>query len=246
MHSKTALLLGALTMSPLVLGAQSRGDGFLFGRPSATFTLRGGFASPTAGGDVFAFTSKQLTVGRGDFGSGAIGADLGVRVADRLELQFGASVTGRTVNSEFRDWVDNDNRPIEQQTSFRRTPLTAGLKYYLSSPGRTIGRLAWIPSKFTPFVAAGAGTMWFNFSQSGDFVDFKSLDVFRTNLKSKGWAPMAYGSGGVEYSLTPRIGLTSEARYERASGTMSRSSFEGFDRIDLSALTANVGLSFRF
>ena len=210
-----------------------------------TFTLRGGFASPTARSDVFDFSSKQLTVGKGDFGSAAVGADLGVRVSDRLDLQFGVASMGRNVASEFRNWVDNNDKPILQRTTFRRLPVTAGLKYALSSPGRSLSRLAWVPSKFTPYVAAGGGAMWYSFKQVGDFVDFKTLKVFSSDLSSSSWTQMAYGSGGIDYSLSPHLSLTTEARYDYARATMNKS-FEGFNRIDLSGLSANVGLTVRF
>jgi len=202
-------------------------------------------ASPTASSEVFSFTSKQLTVGRGDFGSASFGADLGLHLSSRLQLQLGTTRSGRTINSEFRDWVDNDELPIEQSTVFRRQSVTAGLKYHLTSPGRSISRLAWVPSRFTPYVSAGAGTMWYRFRQEGDFVDFQTLDVFTSDLASSSWAPTAYAAGGFDYSLTPRLGLTTEARYDYARATMSRY-FEGFDRIDLSGVGANVGLTVRF
>jgi opacity protein-like surface antigen len=240
------VLLACSTAIPVVARSQvSGGDGFLFGRPHGTFAIRGGFASPTAGSDVFSFAAKNLTLSKGDFGSASFGADLGLRLSDRLDLQFGVSSMGRTVNSEFRKWVDNDNKPIEQQTGFDRVPVTAGLKLYLTSPGRSISRLAWIPSKLTPYVAAGGGMMWYSFRQSGDFVDFQTLDVFSSKLSSSSWTPMAYAAGGIDYSLTSHLSLTTEARYDLARATMSNS-FEGFNRIDLSGLTANVGLSVRF
>jgi len=245
MTTRTAVLVAFLLTAPAAIQAQVGGNGYLFGRPRATFTLRGGFASPTASSDVFSFSAKQLTVAKGDFGSAAVGADLGFRVSDRLDLQFSAASMGRNVNSEFRDWVDDDDRPIEQRTSFRRAPVTAGLKYFLTSPGRSLGRLAWVPSKFTPYVAGGGGAMWYSFRQSGDFVDFKTLKVFSSNLSSSSWAPMAYGAGGIDYSLSPHLSLTTEGRYDYARATMNNS-FEGFNRIDLSGLSANVGLTVRF
>ena len=184
MKPRMAVLVACVLTAPAALHAQSSGNGYLFGRPHVTFTLRGGFASPTANSDVFSFSSKQLTVGKGDFGSASVGADLGVRLSDRLDLQVGVASMGRNVDSEFRDWVDNRDKPIEQRTTFQRTPVTAGLKYYLTSPGRSVSRLAWVPSRFTPYVAAGGGAMWYTFKQAGDFVDFRTLDVFASDLSS--------------------------------------------------------------
>ncbi len=245
MNTRLAALAAGLILTPIGLFAQSSGDGFLFGRPHVTLTLRGGFASPTASSDVFAFAAKQLTVGKGDFGSASFGADFGVRLRERLNLQFSASSMGRNVDSEFRDWVDNNDKPIEQRTTFRRTPVTVGLKYYLSAPGRSVSRLAWVPSRFAPYVSAGGGQMWYRFKQAGDFVDFQTLDVFKSDLTSSSWTGVAYGSGGIDYTVSPHLALTTEARYDYSRATMNKA-FEGFNRIDLSGLSANVGLTVRY
>jgi hypothetical protein len=46
-------------------------------------------------------------------------------------------------------------------------------------------------------------------------------------------------------TLAPRLVVTTEARYAWASAEMQED-FSGFDRIDLSGLTATVGLKIRF
>ncbi len=245
MKTRSAALIVGVLAAPAAASAQASGDGYLFGRPTATLTLRGGLALPTANSDVFSFASRQLTLGKSDFASGSVGADLAIPVSNQLSLQFGAAIAGRTVNSEFRDWVDDNDLPIEQQTSFRRRMVTAGLKYHLTPSGRSVSRLAWIPSRIAPYVAAGGGTMWYRFAQQGDFVDFQTLDVFSENLSSSSWTPMAYAAGGVDFSLTTRLALTTEARYDYARAELGPS-FSGFNRIDLAGVTANVGLTVRF
>lgn len=236
---------------PLVGGAQpfaspSRaGDGFLFGRPRGTLSLRGGFAQPTARSDVFTDATRFLTLSRGDFGSAAAGADLGIRITERYEVQLGAGFSVRRIASESRDYVGTDDLPIKQTTIFRRVPVTAGLKYNLTPPGRSLGTLAWIPSRWTPFVAAGGGVMYYSYKQDGEFVDFKDFGIFPESLESKGWGPSAYGAAGIDLSLTPHVGLTSQARYDYARGTMGRD-FDGFNRIDLSGISATVGINLRF
>ncbi len=237
------LLASALAL-PTALHGQS-GNGFLFGRPHVTVSLRGGVAQPTASSDVFAFSSQRLTLGRGDYLGGAYGLELGLRVAERLDVQIGVAYSNRKANSEFRDWIDNNDKPIEQTTSFRRTPITLGLKYYLTSPGRTLGRLAWIPARIAPYVSAGGGVMSYDYRQSGDFVDFKSFDVFHSTLSSHALAAMVYGAAGVDYSLTPNLSVMTEARYDASRAKMNND-FQGFNHIDLSALAVTAGLNVRF
>ena len=243
---RTAIVFCALG-APLHLSAQSRygGDGFLYGRPSVSVTVRGGLAQPTAKSDIFAFSRKNLTLSQSDYLSGSWGVDVGVRLANKLELQLGVAYSSRSADSEFRDWVDNEKKPIEQSTTFRRTPMTVGLKYYLTSPGRSLGKLAWVPSKVTPYVAAGGGVVSYLYQQSGDFVDFKTLDVFSSTLSSRATTATGFAALGVGYSLSSSFSLVTEARYDSARGRTTRD-FQGFSRIDLSGVAMTAGLNVRF
>src|SRR5688572_27934837 len=179
-RAERALLLTAIAITAIAFPshAQRAGDGFLFRAPGGTWTFRGGFAHAMANSDVFAFVTDQLTVDRSDFSSPTFGTSLGIRLSARNELMVDVSYAGLKHTSEFRDWVDQDDQPIQQTTSMRRIPITIGLRHYLTAPGRAIGRFAWIPARRALYVAGGVGTMEYKFRQVGDFVDFETLNVF--------------------------------------------------------------------
>src|SRR5262245_37014628 len=62
----TAVGAGALALILAApLAAQSRD--FLFSRPRVTLAIRGGWAVPTAGSEIFDFTRDELTVDENDF-----------------------------------------------------------------------------------------------------------------------------------------------------------------------------------
>ncbi|MDP1892017.1 MAG: hypothetical protein Q8K55_14080 [Gemmatimonadaceae bacterium] len=217
----------------------------MFGAPKASVTVRGGFARPSESSDLYSFVRDELTVARGDFAGSSWSVDAAFFVRPQLAVQFGAGLSGRTTPSVYRDWVDTDDREIEQSSSLRRMPLSAGLRYYLTPPGRSISRLSWVPARVTPYVAAGSGITWYQFKQTGDFLDYQTLDVFGTELISEGWSPSAFGAVGADYALGARVGLVGEARYDWASARLS-SDFSGFNRIDLSGFAVTVGLAYRF
>jgi len=240
-----ALLLGAI---PAAIPAQvPAGPGFLLGAPEGTFTLRGGWALASARSDVFSFTTERLTLDRGDFSSPAIAADLAFPITGRMDLVVSGAFQGTTKKSEFRGFIDNNDQPIEQRTMFDRVPLTMSVKRYLTDRGRSIGRLAWVPSRFSPYIGAGGGVVWYRFKQVGDFIDFNSntLDVFPATLESDGWAPTVHALAGGEWNLSPRLAAVTEARYEWAHAPLS-SDFTGFGRIDLSGLSTTAGIVVRF
>lgn len=223
--------------------AQS-GRGFLFEEPDFIIGVRGGVGLASAGSDVFDFSREQLTLDRSDFHGFSISGDLGARLGSHVDLIGSVGYIGRVASSESRRFEGTDDLPILQRTEFRRVPLTAGLRLYPLSTGRRIGSYAWVPRQWTPYVGAAAGGMWYRFRQTGEFVDENTLDIFPDELASSGWAPVAEGFAGVEYSLSPRMALVAEGRYSWANAELSRS-FDGFEPIDLSGLAVTVGLSIR-
>jgi hypothetical protein len=225
--------------------AQSAGDGFLFGAPQSGLTFRLGYAAAAASSDVFAFTTDLLTLDRRDFSGTSLEADYAFRIGRRTHLVFSAQHASAGKRSEFRDFVDQDNNPIEQTTRFERLPLTIGVRRYLTSPGRGIGNFAWVPAKVAPFVGVGAGVLWYRFRQSGDFIDFANNEVFTTTLESIGWSPAARVMAGAEFSVGPRMALTIQGSYLRADARLG-TDFSGFEPIDLSGFSTSIGFSTRF
>jgi opacity protein-like surface antigen len=244
----TAVVALALAVGgwSLPAGAQIAGDGFLFHRPRASITLRGGWDGASARGDVFDFATDQLTLGRNDFRGPFGGVDLAFGLAPRIDATLSTTFSVTNAKSEFRDWIDDtSNLPIEQTTSLRRVPVTAGIRAYLLSRGQSVGQFAWVPARFSPYVGAGGGFMWYRFRQQGDFVDFQTTNIFFDDFQSSGWTPTANAALGLDYSLTPNVSLNAEAKYNWAKAKLG-TDFSGFGDIDLSGYQTTLGLGFRF
>lgn len=241
-----SLLLASIAISSIATPsfAQKAGDGFLFQAPNGSWTFRLGVAVPTARSDVFGFVTDQLTLDRADFSSATLGTALAISVSARNDIVFDMSYSNITRPSEFRDWLDNNDQPIQQTTSLRRIPLTVGFRHYVTSRGRSIGRFAWIPARRALYAGVGIGMMEYQFQQKGDFIDFETLNVFADEFVSQSWTPVAQGSLGLDMDLGSFTMLNLEARYIWARAQMG-SDFAGFDRIDLSGMSVTAGLAFR-
>ena len=226
------------------LHAQRSGDGYLFHEPGARLTVRGGYDHANAGSDVFAQAVDALTINKRDFSGLTVGGEASFSLASRLDLSVDVSFSRVSKGSEFRKFIDNNDKPIEQTTRFQRVPVTANLRFYLTEPGRSIGKLAWIPNKVVPWVGAGGGMMWYRFRQQGDFVDFRTSNVFRSDFDSSNLTGTLQGMGGADISLSPRMALRADARYVYAKAQLSRA-FSGFDSIDLSGVQGTLGLTYR-
>jgi hypothetical protein len=246
--TRRALTLAAALAFVAVGQPASAQKGFLFKRPVGSFSLRGGYALANASSDVFSESTRQLTLSKTDFSAFTWGGDISYAAKPRIDLVFDGGYSSSTTPSEFRNFIDNNDQPIQQTTKYKRVPLSVGLKSYLTDRGRAVSDFAYIPSKYAPYLGVGAGTMYYRFQQSGDFVDFNTdnLEVFSTSLESNGWAPMAQGTAGMDFTIGPWLALTGEGRYQWARARLDPAVFEGFQKIDLSGFTGTVGFKVRF
>ena len=240
-------LLAALLCSlalPAVGFAQG-GSGFLFKQPTVTVKFETGYGLNTTSSEFWDFTRERLTIGKRDFDGPYIGGEIAFRATERWDVALSVGLVQNSVDSEFRDWVDLDDNPIEQVSDFRVVPVTLSAKYYFHDRGRSVGRFAWVPTRLTPYVGAGVGVVSYRFEQVGDFVDFETLDIFYDRFVSRGEAALFRGLAGVSVSLGGQFELSAEARYSLASADMS-SDFQSFDALDLNGLQGVFGIAIRF
>ncbi len=242
---RLAACLAALVVAPGVASAQVGGPGFLFGTPRVQLELHTGYSVARAGSQIYSFVTDSLTLNKSAFNSFIIGGDLSVRLTNRLDAGLDLTYAGGSRPSQERNWVDQNNLPIQQTTSFYRMPVTARLKWYLLPQGVSVARFAWVPTTWSPYIGAGAGVMWYKFDQSGDFVDAQTLNVFSDQFHSSGATPTVDVFGGTDVSLNKSLVLTAEARYDWANAPMGPD-YVGFNRIDLSGFLMSVGIGVRF
>jgi hypothetical protein len=245
-HKVASLLLLSVAVAlPAAATAQDTGKGFLFGSPTGSLRIRTGWSGANAKSDLFQFATDTLSLNRRDFSSLMIGGDATVKLLGNTHLMLSIELSGMDKGSEFRHFIDNNDEPIQQTTRFRRVPVTLSIKQYVTSTGRSIGKLAWVPSRAAAYVGAGGGIQWYQFRLKGDFIDMETMDVFYDVLSSERWVPIAHAFAGVDYTLTPLLALTTEAKYSRSHGELSRD-FVGFAPLDLSGFSTTLGLTVRF
>lgn len=217
----------------------------MFERPKTIFGIRGGYVQPREGSDVFDFVRDLLTIDKGGFGGPLFAVDLGASVHPRLEIITGFEFSRGRARSEYRDFIDNDDLPIEQESSLQQHGLNASVRFLLVPRARNIGRLAWVPSRFTPYVGGGGGVTWWRFMQDGDFVDVNTFDIFTDTFESRGATSTVHALGGIDVRASRHLNLTFEGRYQWAKGRLDRD-FVGFEPIDLSGLRLSAGVTLVF
>jgi hypothetical protein len=220
-------------------------DDFLFRRPKGLVRIAGGLLAPAENSDLFTFIQDQLTIDQGDFKSAFFAFDLGFSVSSRLDVVGGFDFARKTVSSEYRDYVDNNLLPIQQDTSLRQSTFTGSLRYALLPRGRAVGGYAWIPTRVQPYVGGGGGFVFWEFKQAGDFVDFQDFDVFTDTFVSSGASLSGHVLGGVDIQLYKRLFLNAEGRYMWANGELDND-FVGFEPLDLSGFKIGGGITVVF
>jgi hypothetical protein len=238
------LLTAALPLLPSPTSAQGSGDGFLFKQPDFQLGVVGGYTMARAGGTVLDRVREDFTLRKRDFDASSWGFQLSIRGSKRLDLALDVRFSRSEVGSESRPYVDLDDLPIEQTTTFIRVPITVSTKYYLRDRGRAVSQFAWIPETWSPFVGVGGGVQWYQLEQAGDFVEEPSLDVLSLTIESSGAVPTAHVFAGMEISISPRFLWTLEGRY--GFGRAKTGVAFGFDNLDLSGFQATIGLAARF
>ncbi len=225
--------------------AQATGDGFLFRQPGGSFRIWTGYDRARANSPIFQFVTDTFTLSKSSFGAFAIGGDVALRVAPRMEVLLSAGWAGSKAGSEYRNWTDNSGQPIQQTTSLERVPLTASLKWYLVTPGEAIGHFAWVPARLAPFVGVGGGLLWYRFQQYGDFISYADSSITNDSFSSDRWTGELHAFAGMDLALGPRYILTGRAQYTWARSELG-SDFVGPNSVDLSGLAVTVGVGVRF
>jgi hypothetical protein len=239
------LLFSTLLIPGAPTPASAQTADFMMKRPVATLGLMGGWAMPGESSDLFTFTQESLTVKRGDFAGPLVGAELALAASERVQVAVGLERASRTVDSESRDYVTQDNLPILQSTEFTRTTLGASARYYLIPAGRVISEFAWIPSRFAPYLGAGVGRTWYVFKQEGDFVNEATLDIISTTYRSKGDGTTAHAQAGLDVSVGPRFLVRGEFRHTWGNAEIDLSAYQGFEDVDVSGSRLALGVAVR-
>lgn len=238
-------LLFVSTLGSAGASEATQREDFLFGRPLGYVGIRAGFHKAAAQSDIYDFFDDLLTIERSDFDGFVLDVDFGLAIASRADVVIGFEVTRAGMTSEYRDYVEDNDLPIVQDTHLTSVPLTGSLKLYLTPRGREVSRYAFVPAKVAAYVGAGGGTIWYKLEQTGDFVDFVDLSIFTGAFRSKGWGVEGHVFGGAEVNLGPRWCLALEGRYVWAHAGLG-DDFVDFDPIDLSGLRITGGINVRF
>ena len=144
-----------------------------------------------------------------------------------------------------RRFIASNGQPIAQTTQLNQTGVSAGVRFTPGGRGRRISRFAFIPSRLTPYASAGLHAIRYDFSQTGQFVDFTESVCVQRLLQLEGLDDGPVVRGGTDVLVWRHLSVGFDARYTWLQSNLSRD-FTGFDGIDLAGFRGTTGISLVF
>ena len=178
---------------------------------------------------LFAFALDQ-------FNNASVGAEWLVQFGEYVETGFGVGSHQQTVLSGYNDFVKEGGTEITQDFKLRVTPVTATARVF------PFGQ----QSAVQPYAGAGVGFFSWRYSETGEFVDFNTFDVFRERFVAEGSDVGTVYLGGLRVLTGSRLTVGLEVRYQDVQGVVGID--QGFldERIDLRELTTSFTFNVQF
>ncbi len=162
-------------------------------------------------GDVLVANRDILSFDVHDFSGGSVGIEWLLPVGEFLEVGLGAGFTSRQVPTVYDGFVNRNGSEIEQDLKLRVAPFTATVRVLPFGRSRAV----------QPYVGGGIGLFSYRYSEVGDFVDFTDRSVFRDRFVATGTETGPVALAGIRFPIGDRWSLGGEARYQKASATLS-------------------------
>jgi len=207
-----------------------------FGMKNA-ITVKLGYFMPAGESDLWEYNSELLTVSPSDFNDFSLEVEFSSMAGRFAEFALGFGYYQATHYSSYRDYVDSEGNPIEQQLSLRIIPITFTFK------GLPLGRKRGM--SVIPYLGAGFGIYFWRYEEVGDYIDFTDMTIWPTAFESPGSDLGFHLVAGAEIPVTNQVGVIIEIKKTYLKGKLS-SDFVGFERFDLGGLALNFGASYRF
>lgn len=190
--------------------------------------------------DVLPGVSGSLAFEIGDFTGMTVWGEYNIGINRRLEIGAGLSYFTNKADSVYEDLVNGPagGTEIEQELRLTMIPISGVVRFL------PLGD----PTGIQPYFGGGVAAIRYTYTETGEFVDTTTLEIFSDKFTAKGTAFGAIILGGVRFPLGGDVyGLTVEGRYQFANGKTggAEAGFLG-DRIDLSGGYLNFGFIVRF
>lgn len=226
---KTQTFLGMTLMAALL--------GLVPGKASASgIEVRLGGMLPRAKSILFDDSVSLYNVEKKDFAGPFGGIEFTKTLSRNVELGLSVDGYGREIPTSYRDYTRPSGREIEQTLRLAIVPVSAVLRVLPGGRYRT----------FTPYLGAGVASMFWQYEEFGDFIDFGNSNrpVVSDSFRSSGATTGLVLNVGLRYRINEDFQVTFDVR--NFTGSQKMGGDFAPNRIDVSGTAATVGFRVNF
>lgn len=184
--------------------------------------------------DLQATLNRDNGIDVGQFNGATIGGEYLVGLGHHAEAGLGIGFYQRTVTTSYTDKVHQDGSDIAQDLKLRLVPFSATIRFLPLS----------IDSPIQPYVGAGVGVFAWRYSESGEFLDRSTNNIYADTIVASGGEVGPLVLGGVRFPIGA-LGVGGEIRWQRAKANLPADQFLG-STIDLGGVNYLFTLNFKF
>lgn len=232
-----------LLFVPLAVSADDDDEWYPLQTGSLSFRIGGFF--PNGDSDIWEENIENFTFEMDDFNNFTLGMEYNWFLNRFVTLGFGFDYYSKRNSTEYRDFIGDDDLPIQQEIKLTVVPLTATVKFTPlgnGSPGYRGER----GSQLVPWIGGGIGVYSFEYEEIGEFIDFSDFSIFDAEFLTHEATALGFHiAGGLVIPIDLEWDIFGEARYALAKGDLG-DDFLGFEPIDLGGFSFHFGASYRF
>jgi hypothetical protein len=240
MRNYFLMLAAAVLLLPICALAQEE----WYPLKTGTISFRIGYFMPTGNSDIWDENTADLTYEVSDFNNYLVGIEFNYFATRHFTVGVAIDYYKKSINSNYRDYVDDQGYEITQDITLEIVPVTGTFKFMPlgnGSPGYRGQR----GSSFVPWIGAGIGIYPFRYEEFGEFIDFSDMSIYDGDFITEATAFGFHFAGGVVVPVGFDWDAFAEFRYAVVKGDLSED-FLGFDPIDLGGAGFIFGASYRF
>ena len=194
-----------------------------------------GFFTPKLNSDLWETNKENLYFSKDDMSKVTYSVELEQFMGKFVSLSIEGGYYSNTVNSQYRDYEYDDGEPIYQNLFLSVSGLEANIKVYPLGHRKI----------FYPYLGVGVGVYHWKYEQWGEFIDFTNFDIYEGSGYTDEYSTGINVKGGFVFRFKRLLGISFEIKSRYLKGKLS-SLFEGFEKLDLSGNTINVGINLFF
>ncbi len=208
-------------------------------RPRYGFSAYGGFRTLQIESQLFDSNEVDFGITDKDFASGRFGFELDYALLPMVEILVGFDTGSGETDGNYLDLVYEDGSEIEHSASLDMTEYLLGVRIRPRPEQR-----------LSPYVVAGLSLAGYRYSETGEFVDFETSDIFYDEFEERLSLPGFFVGAGLDFAIAQlpfgrRIDLFGEFRYARGGGE-HEDGFAGFGDLTAGRTGGLFGVRMRF